>query len=65
MIAAEHTDNELLSQSNQFGGGFFDDKKIRVSDGGGRPDDDDTAGPRQRLGLMTLVMTQAEPPPTR
>ena len=38
----------LLSQSDQFGGGFFDDKKIRVSYGGSRLDDGDTAGPRRR-----------------
>ena len=46
----------VLYHSDQPGGGFVDDKKIRSSESGGRPDDDDGC----RWAAAPIAMT---PPP--
>ena len=53
----------LLSQSDHFGGGYFDDKKIRVGDSGGGPDDNDIWTKTAALDLMTQATApnQASP----
>lgn len=53
--------SKLLSQSDHFGGGYFDDKKIRVGDSGGGPDDNDIWTKTAALDLMTQERHRIKP----